>query len=167
MGQQQQAQQQQVFKTEPTNQPAQLPQSNQWYSNQPQQPRMMNQQQRQALQTQQAQGPRSMMHQQHQNAMPNQSQQQMYSNQRNWIPNPQQFQPQRVAPPDMRSPPQVTRMNSVRFMNPQSVGMIPNSQPIDSSQDMLYQQQPDFSQQMGQQQDITSQDQLTKFVDNL
>ena len=110
-------------------------------------------------------GQRQVLQPQQQRLMaPQQPQQQMYGTvtQRFWAQNPSQGKPQRG--PMMRSPPQ-QRLQTPRYMTSGS------QQPQDPTDMLLFQQQNDFGGQQNtgqnQQQELTPQDQLTKFVENL
>ena len=160
----------------------QLSQNQNWYGG-PQpgqsQQRMMNPGQQQQRQMNPQTSPRASMMmnavQQNQQA-PSQQQQQIYPNQQqqirftstNWSGNSQQQQQQRL--PMLRgNPGQMNQMNTVRFINTQNnSGLMMNSQNDPTTQEMFY-QQSDYVQmsQMNQQPELTPQEVLSKFVDDL
>lgn len=160
-----------------SNMGSQLSQNQNWYGpSQAQSQRMMNPGQRQLnpqtsprasmmMNTVQNQAPSQAS--QHQQVYPNQQQQIRFSS-TNWSGNSQQqsSQPQRM--PMLRgNPSQMNQMNTVRFINAQNTsGGMMNSQ-NDASQEMFYQQSDYGQMSMNQQPELTPQEKLSKYVEDL
>ncbi|KPM08485.1 histone acetyltransferase-like protein 2 [Sarcoptes scabiei] len=137
-------------------------QNNQWYSSNTSQPqRMIGPGQRQ-INPQNPRGPMMMSQVSGQNPQ----QQQVYQNQRYWGP---QNSNQPRVPSLMQRSAQPNRMAGPRFINAGNQGSVGPmiSQQNDSTQEMFY-QQPDYQQQaLNQQPELTPQEQLSKYVENL
>lgn len=175
--QQQMSMQQNMINQQGSNMGSQLSQNQNWYGpSQAQSQRMINPGQRQLnpqtsprasmmMNTVQNQAPSQAS--QHQQVYPNQQQQIRFSS-TNWSGNSQQqsSQPQRM--PMLRgNPSQMNQMNTVRFINAQNTsGGMMNSQ-NDTSQEMFYQQSDYGQMSMNQQPELTPQEKLSKYVEDL